>query len=236
MDSIVVKSTDETVSLVFFVVNIVSSQSVATSKGPNDLPSLHLRGSKLKDTMMEFRDPLKYNSTVLFFPSTGSTNLTVRGNYDLRMKISLNHLCLRSLFCPYPGTQGGGIFLNNVNYAGKLYGVKNPEEVTMILKNNHFGTVHSNAKFPAIKIIVQKHAHNDAHPTLCQFQLFSPSFCINTQHQDTSSLLESGKTLLDILLRYADMDLERNRVCVERELSLGRRMRPSEIDRIDYIL
>ena len=83
----------------------------------------------------------------------------------------------------------------------------------------------------SIKFNFRRAGQNDDEDKVC-YQLFVPKMCINTQYQTWSSLENSSRHMLDTILRYADFNEHLCEVCVQKEVSVGRRLHPDEIDTV----
>ena len=231
----VVNSTDGRAKMTFFLVNIVSSQVIAHRRLPDDeetSASIHLRGSKLQHTMWEITNPLDHASTVLNFCSTGSTTITVRGNYQLRTRASLDFAYHQGLAFRKRRLVLLPFSTNNLNYAGRLYGVLNPLRVKECLCKYERCIVDKNDKFPSIKFNIKQ---EDSDEEKVCFQLFVPKMCINTQYQTWESLEKSSRKMLDIILRYAEFDENLCNTCVQKEVCMGRRLCKDEVDAFNKI-
>ena len=213
-----VGSSDGRARMIFRLVNIVSSQNVAhgivdDADGSLSSYSIHMRGSKLQDDMIDFKSPKNRGQTVLHFPSTGATNVTVGGNYDERYQASLNYLLYGRLTWNSRGSVALGFSTNNLNHSGKLYGVISHENLRKSLLANETHIVDANDKFPSIKFSIPYERG------VRKFQLFLPSFNCNTQYQTTESLRQTGRLFLDILLKYvSEFDSETCFRCLEIEM------------------
>ena len=213
-----VESSDGRAKMIFRVVNIVSSQNVAHGIVDTGAPSssssysIHMRGSKLQDDMIDFKSPKNKGQTVLHFPSTGATNVTVGGNYDERFQASLNYMLYSRLTWNPRGSVALGFSTNNLNHSGKLYGVLSHENIKERLLKNETHIVDANDKFPSIKFSIPYER------SVRKFQLFVPSFNCNTQYQTTESLRQTGRLFLDILLRYVKFDSKVCVSCVEADM------------------
>jgi len=221
----VVSSTDGRVKITFFLVNIVSSRVIVQPKSCRDdelSSSIHLRGSKLQHTMWEISKCGCHTSTILNFCSTGSTTITVRGNYQLRLRASLDFIYHQALAYGKSGAILLPFATNNLNYTARLYGVSNPEYVGEYLCRMEKYAVERNDRFPSIKFNLRQ-------PERVCFQLFVPSMCINTQYQTWDSLEKSGRVILDTILKYADVNFKLNETCVHQELIKGDKLSNLEI-------
>ncbi len=214
---VTIESSDGRAKMIFRLVNIVSSQNVAhgvvdPDDGSLSSYSIHMRGSKLQDDMIDFKSPKSKGQTVLHFPSTGATNVTVGGNYDERFQASLNYLLYSRLTWNSSGSLALGFSTNNLNHSGRLYGVISHENVKERLLANETHIVDANDKFPSIKFSIPYER------SVRKFQLFVPSFNCNTQYQTSDSLRQTGRLFLDILLRYVEFDSKICFACVESEM------------------
>ena len=191
----------------------------------------------MQDDMIEFQSPLSRGSTALFFSSTGSTNITTRGNFDLRTKTSLNYQLHQSVVWRKRNSLPMHTSTNNLNHAGRIYGIRSdPSTVIENLKLKESLIVDSNDRFPSVKFTVPNDikAGGDDRPR--KFQLFSPSFCCNTQFQTAESLRRTGRTFLDTVLRHVDdFDSDLCKLCVEREVLFGRPLNDCRLKEIDPV-
>lgn len=213
---ILVESSDGRAKMVFRVVNIVSSQNIAhvdvNADHQSSSSSIHMRGSKLQDDMMDFRSPKNKGQTVLHFPSTGATNVTVSKTFHERFQASLNYMLHSRLTWNRKGSVALSFSTNNLNHSGKLYGVVGNHQAKSQLLTNETHIVDANDKFPSIKFSIPYKNF------VKKFQLFVPSFKCNTQNQTKDSLQHTGRIFLDILLRHIDFDSSLCFRCVDAEM------------------
>ena len=217
---IIVESSDGRAKMIFRVVNIVSSQNIAhgvvNTDRQSSSSSIHMRGSKLQDDMMDFRSPKNRGQTVLHFPSTGATNVTVSKTFHERFQASLNYQLYSRLTWNEKGSVALSFSTNNLNHSGKLYGVVGNHQTKFHLLTNETHMVDANDKFPSIKFSIPYKN------LVKKFQLFVPSFKCNTQNQTKESLQHTGRIFLDILLRHIDFDSALCFRCVDAEIKKGR--------------
>jgi hypothetical protein len=172
--------------------------------------------------MIEFRSPTGRGSTVLHFPSTGATNVTVRDNFDLRMQASYNYLMHSHLTWNSEGSIAMSYSTNNLNHSGQLHGVisaGNIERDALIFDTH---VVDKNDNFPSLKFTIPFGAG------FRRYQLFVPKFNVNTQFQTAESLIVTGRNFLDIVLKYVDFSPEWCEACVQREWEIGRKLDVAE--------
>lgn len=224
-----VESSDGRAKMIFHVVNIVSSQNVAhciagSHERFNDSSSfsIHMRGSKLQDDMIDFRSPSNKGQTVLHFPSTGATNVTVGGNFDERFQASLNYLLHSRLTWNPNGSIALGFSTNNLNHSGKLHGVISRPNLREDLIKHETHIVDANDKFPSIKFSIP---YKDSKR---KFQLFVPSFNCNTQFQTIDSIQHTGREFLNILLKFIQFDSDLCHRCVQKEVKKGSKLSKDE--------
>jgi hypothetical protein len=226
---VTVSSSDGRAKMIFHVVNIVSSQNVAhgvvDAEDPSSTYSIHMRGSKLQDDMIDFKSPKNKGQTVLHFPSTGATNVTVGENFDVRFQASLNYLLYSRLTWNPRGSMALCFSTNNLNHSGRLYGVLSQENIKERLLKNETHIVDANDKFPSIKFSIP---YDDG---VRKFQLFVPSFNCNTQFQSADSLRHTGRVFLDILLKYVDFDSKICSLCLEVEMK--RKCKLSRVEELE---
>lgn len=219
-----VKSSDGRADIIFYLVNIVSSQNVVhLTKCDDPSFSNHVRGSKLQDDMIQFRSPTGRGSTVLHFPSTGATNVTVRDNFDLRMQASYNYLLHSHLTWNKEGSMAMSYSTNNLNHSGQLYGIISSGNITQDAVKFDTHVADKNDNFPSLKFTIP------FGESFRRYQLFVPSFNVNTQYQTLESLLVTGQKFLDIVLKYVDFSSEWCQTCVQLEWKLCRKLDFSEV-------
>lgn len=226
---VTVESSDGQAKMIFHVVNIVSSQNVAhciagSNERFNDSSSfsIHMRGSKLQDDMIDFRSPTNRGQTVLHFPSTGATNVTVGRNFDERFQASLNYLLYSRLTWNPCGSLALAFSTNNLNHSGKLHGVISHQNLREELVKHETHIVDANDKFPSIKFSIPYEESKR------KFQLFVPSFNCNTQFQTKDSLRQTGREFLNILLKFIQFDSDLCNRCVQKEIKKGCKLSKEE--------
>ena len=191
--------------------------------------SVHLRCEEdtFVDQMTRRLHPLYDSSSHLAFPTTSLNNVTTRG-WDLD---AVYYSSIQSGYLAFAFGRLGHIqtrfSTNNRNYTALIHGIENRSDCLLALEKMDSIKFSRNCSFPPLTWNAL-YPNKDEEKIMCRSQIYDNSFATNTQRQTDESLVETSRSILSRLMKFAAIDLSINHLCVDWEIRLGRNLSYSE--------